>query len=118
VFIGTRLRTEKGGICMGRAFLGNAFSLQMLDLNSPTTVRVEPVTANEIPASAESVIGHADTAAVVGSILGREVAFNRANVKLVPGDVLYVAQVVGGRLPEGATVLPEGFTLTFVRVEV
>jgi hypothetical protein len=26
--------------------------------------------------------------------------------------------LVGGRLPEGATTLPEGFSFTFVKVEV
>ena len=99
-------------------YLSNAFSLQMLNLDAPTTVSVTPITPDEVPASAESCIGHADTAAVVSNILGREVPMNRANVKLNAGDILYVAQLSGGRLPEGATTLPEGFSLKFLKVEV
>lgn len=100
-----------------KKFLGNAFSLQMLDLAVKSNVTISPVTAAEVAESgAESVIGHADTANVVSSILGKEVPMNRVSVKLNPGDILYVAQVTGGRLPEGATTLPEGMEITFVKV--
>lgn len=43
---------------------------------------------------------------------------NRVNVHLNPGDTLYVAQVMGGRLPEGATKLPEGTTIKFLKVAI
>ena len=99
-------------------YLSNAFSLQMLNLETNTTVSVKPVLPGDIPEDTESCIGHADTAAVVSNILGREVPMNRANVHLDQGDVLYVAQITGGRLPEGATTLPEGFSLKFLKVEV
>ena len=47
-----------------RTFLGNAFSLQMLDLSKATTVEVVPVTMEEVAAAEfESVVGHPDTAA-------------------------------------------------------
>lgn len=94
-------------------YIGNAFSLQMLALNEGHKLSIEPISA--LPKESEnciSVVGHPDTAAVLG------VTFNRASVKLQKGDVLYVAQLVGGRLPEGATTLPEGFSFTFVKVEV
>ena len=98
-------------------YLGNAFSLQMLDLEQENKISVNPVTAAEVANSgAESVIGHADTANVVSDILGIEVPMNRVSVKLNQGDILYVAQVTGGRLPEGATTLPEGMAITFVKV--
>ena len=96
-------------------YLGNAFSLQML-YAVPSTVKVEAVSSEEIPDDAVSCIGHPDTAAVMSSILGRHVPYNRVNVTLTDGDVLYVAQVIGGRLPEGATTLPEGFALQILRV--
>lgn len=100
-----------------KKFLGNAFSLQMLDLEQENKVSINPVTAAEVANSgAESVIGHADTANVVSDILGIEVPMNRVSVKLNQGDILYVAQVTGGRLPEGATTLPEGMAITFVKV--
>lgn len=95
-------------------YLGNAFSLQMLQEDG--NINIQTVSPSEVPEAAASVIGHADTARVVGAILGREVPCNRASITLAQGDVLYVAQVMGGRLPEGATTLPEGFRLTFKKV--
>ena len=98
-------------------YLGNAFSLQMLP-TLPATVRVEEVEAGDIPADVTSVVGHPDTAAVLSGMLGFEVPYNRVSIQLQPGDILYVAQVVGGRLPEGATTLPENFSMKFLRVTV
>ena len=100
----------------GKVYIGNAFSLQMVADNA-IIAKVE-VSPEEIPTEAVSIIGHADTAAVVGSILGRDVPCNRASVMLSDEDVLYVAQVVGGRLPEGATTIPDGMELKFYRITV
>lgn len=102
-----------------KIYLGNAFALQMLDLSKVQHVTVTPVTADEASkADFVSVIGHADTATVVSNLLGKEVVANRASISISKGDVLYVAQLTGGRLPEGSTTLPEGFALTFVRVTI
>ena len=104
---------------MARTFLGNAFSLQMLDTTSSAMVQVTPVSADEVAATDfVSVVGHPDTANVLADMLQKDVAFNRTSVRLEKGDVLYVAQVTGGRLPEGATTLPDGFALAFLRVEL
>jgi len=88
----------------------------------PTTVRFEEVTpevvAKALSSGFTSAIGHADTAAVVGSLLGLEVVMNRINVSLTAETELYVAQVVGGRLPEGCTTLPEGVAIKFVRATI
>ena len=100
----------------GKAFLGNAFSLQMVAPSAIITS--EECLPEEVPLEVVSVIGHKDTAAVVSSILGREVPCNRTSISLGDGDVLYVAQLMGGRLPEGATKLPEGFSLEFRKVTV
>lgn len=100
----------------GKVYLGNAFSLQMVADNA-IIAKVE-VSPEEIPTEAVSIIGHADTAAVVGSLLGRNVPCNRASVMLDDEDTLYVAQVVGGRLPEGATTIPDGMELKFYRITV
>ncbi len=89
-------------------YLLNAFSLQMID--APCTIVVNEVSS--LPDGLVSAVGHADTAAVLG------VPFNRVNVHLNVGDVAYVAQLQGGRLPEGATTLPDGFSFKFLRVEV
>lgn len=100
-------------------YLGNAFSLQMIDTARSHLLRVEPVEISEVAeADFESVIGHADTANVVSGLLNREVECQRASVRLEQGDTLYVAQVTGGRLPEGTTVLPEGMSLVFLKVSL
>lgn len=69
-------------------------------------------TVDSLPEGLESAIGHQDTANVLG------VPMNRVNVKLYPGDTAYVAQLIGGRLPEGTTTLPEGFRFKFIKVTV
>jgi hypothetical protein len=100
-------------------FLLNAFSLQMLQ-DFPCQVAFEElhgIEADSIIMQAQqgiikSAIGHQDTANVLG------VPMNRINVSLVKGDVAYVAQLQGGRLPEGATTLPDGFTFRIMKVTI
>lgn len=90
-------------------YICNAFSLQMVK-DFPCSISIEEV--GTLPHGLVSAIGHADTA----HVLGYEP--NRVNVSLSKGDVVYVAQLVGGRLPEGATTLPEGFAFKFLRVSL
>ena len=91
-------------------YIGNSFSLQMIG-DSKYDLHVEEVSRDEVPfKTAVSAVGHQDTANVLG------VEFNRISLTLEHGDVLYVAQIVGGRLPEGCTTLPEGFKMKFLRV--
>lgn len=89
-------------------YLLNAFSLQMVQ--APCTIKVTEV--NELPNGLISAIGHPDTAKILG------VEFNRMNVTLNSGDTAYVAQLVGGRLPEHSTTLPDGFSFKYFKVEV
>lgn len=98
-------------------YLSNAFSLQMLPVADLGFISVAPICVSDIPAEVISCIGHHDTATVVSNILNREVPCNRQSITLKAGDVLYVAQLTGGRLPEGATSLPEGCKLDFLKVE-
>ena len=93
---------------MKEVYLLNAFSLQMLQGNA--TVKFTEV--NKLPKGLTSAVGHQDTANVLG------VEMNRINITLKKGDVAFVAQLQGGRLPEGATTLPEGFSFKFIKVEV
>ena len=93
---------------MKKIFLLNAFSLQMLE--GDATVKFTEV--SELPEGLTSAIGHQDTARVLG------VEMNRVNVTLKKGDIACVAQLQGGRLPEGSTTLPEGFSFKFYKVEV
>lgn len=89
-------------------YLLNAFSLQMVDV--PCKVIFTEV--DELPSGLTSAIGHQDTANVLG------VPMNRINVHLNAGDVAYIAQLQGGRLPEGTTKLPAGFGFKFIKIEV
>ena len=95
-----------------KIYLGNAFSLQMLN-EFPADVKISSVTEEEVHnADSISVVGHLDTAVVL------QVPYNRVSVKLHKGDILYVAQLMGGRLPEGCTTLPDGYSFKFLKVEV
>lgn len=98
-------------------FIANAFSIQMLN-NLNATVSFKEINPADIPRDVVSAIGHPDTAAVVGDALGITLKPDRVNVKLDKGDTLFVAQLMGGRLPEGATTLPDGFSFKFLRVTV
>ena len=104
-------------------YIANAFSIQMIgSLVKEGGVNIsftEISDLNEIKeADVMSAVGHPDTAAVISNLLGKEVPANRININLEKGDVLYVAQIIGGRLPEGCKTLPENFELRFYKVEV
>lgn len=94
-------------------YIANAFSTKMLD--APQTVKFEMVDVDEfncIKDNAISAVGHQDTANVLG------VEMNRVSLKLQKNDILYVAELQGGRLPEGVTTLPSGFTFKYIKCEI
>ena len=94
-------------------YISNAFSLQMLTSDAMISVEEIPEEDfNNVKNIAKSVVGHEDTANILG------VEFNRESITLNKGDVLYVAQIIGGRLPEGATTLPEGFSFKYLKVAI
>lgn len=108
---------------MATKYIANAFSLQMIsDLVKEGGVNisfVEVSDLNEIKESETvSAVGHPDTAAVISNLLGKEVSANRISISLQKGDILYVAQIMGGRLPEGCKTLPENFSMKFYKVEI
>jgi hypothetical protein len=103
----------------------NAFSLNMLSAEAaavPLNIAVNPVSVEEVrrllAEGFTSAIGHADTAALVSSILGVPVPFERRNVALNVGEGAVVAQYRGPRLPEGCRILPEGAVFEFFYVRV
>lgn len=78
-------------------YLSNAFSLQMLE--GDANIEVVEVSKDAVPFNEViSTIGHQDIATLLG------VPVNRANTRLKGGDILYVAQYIGDRLPEGAVI--------------
>lgn len=98
-------------------YLSNSFSGQMVG-NDELWIHRSSVAPEEVPNDVKSVIGHPDTARVVSEILGRRISFNRESITLEEGDELYVAQITGGRLPEGATTLPEGVSIVFHKYSI
>jgi len=107
-------------------YLANAFSINMLDFNSPNSapeVRFVPIKLEQVRKrlcdnNFTSAIGHVDTAAVVANLLDLSVQANRITVKLGPYDSLIVAQYNGPRLQEGATTLPADASITFLRCTI
>ncbi len=66
----------------------------------------------------QSVVGHADTASVFSDVLGVAVPSVRSTVSLQKGDVAIIGQYRGPRLPEGATKLPDGSTIQWIKLTV
>ena len=101
-------------------YVGNAFSLSMISSLS-ATLQVKNLTLEEaqmLVASNEfvSAVGHADTAAVYSNELGTVVSMNRIKVALSSDDQVLVGQLVGPRLPEGATTLPDNIQIQWILV--
>ena len=98
----------------------NAFSLNMLG-TFPASINIEEVTleqARVLVEGAESSVGHADTAAVMSSMLGYTVPANRTTVALAAGETALVGQYKGPRLEEGTVELPEGATIQWLLVTI
>lgn len=68
--------------------------------------------------SPTSAVGHSDTAAIFSEILGTEVPENRISIPPLGAgtEQILAGLYTGPRLPEGATTLPEGATITWVLV--
>jgi len=121
---------------MNKIIVANSFSINMIEKDN--NVSFKKVSAGYIAYSlwtlfndsaimAEFVpaIGHADTARIAENLLNKALSgwtvpplFNRTNITLNEGDILFVAQFRGQRLPEGATELPEGATIEWWQVTI
>ena len=74
-------------------FLATTFSPMMLPADSTLRATVQNATLAEVREALPeltSVVGHEVTAMVLSALLGSPVAFNRQNVNLHPGDVIWV----------------------------
>ena len=98
----------------------NAFSLGMVLGNETlrmVEIPVEQAVSIIIEAQVDgedfvSAVGHEDTARVFSNLLGQRIEKNRVNVKLGEDfEQMLVGQLTGGRLPEGATVLPPDYSI-------
>lgn len=102
--------------------LFNAFSIQMVAALEEASVSFKKISVEQVKnllaGGVESYIGHTETAQVVSAMLGMGIPCQRRFGTLVSGETAIVAQVIGGRLPEGATTLPEGMSIQFFQVTV
>jgi hypothetical protein len=115
----TELAVQEYMRAVGQVFISNAFSLSMVGENAEIEVSSLHINYDRaLLIRAVSVVGHADTAVLFSSLLGREIAVNRISVSLKSGDTLIVGQYSGPRLPEGTSTLPEGATITWKKVVV
>lgn len=100
---------------------GSTFSLQMIPREN-CSVNVEWITPEEVNDLLDNnewlcTVGHENTAMILNKLLGRDDIFmNRIRSSMGYDDTLLIGQLIGQRLPEGCTELPEGIEFTFVRV--
>jgi hypothetical protein len=105
----------------------NAFSLNMLPASfAGGSLRITPLDVagvldhlqfiSEEGCAAASAVGHADTAAVFSAVLGMDIPARRVNITLDEGDIIFVGQYKGPRLPEGTKVLPEGASIEWYKI--
>jgi hypothetical protein len=110
-------------------YIGNAFSLSMLDRETqarspgdcldgarwprPCPDPVAHLELCELTGGVQiiSAVGHTDTAALFSTILDRPIAVNRVSVKLDNNSAILIGQYQGPLWPEGATTLPEGASI-------
>lgn len=96
-------------------YVTNACSLQMLQDPGKCMLNIHEISEKKFhdrSRLAYSCVGHKDLAAIL------DVEYNRESIKCKPSDTFLVAQLWGGRLPEGATELPEDVLLRYYYVEV
>jgi len=106
---------------MKTLYIANAFSLSMLTSEyAMVTIESKPDVYFDFNQydTIVSCVGHEDTAKLFSQLLGRDVPMARINVQLKLDDSMLVGQLVGGRLPEGSTSLPEGVTIVWKLVKV
>lgn len=100
--------------------MNNAYSSKMLQEDNLAIAQKE-ITEEEFhnnvhKPNVKSVIGHSDTAKLLG------LEENRETITLSEGDVLFVAELnntTGTRLPVGVTQLeelPEGFSFRYLKI--
>ena len=107
-------------------YLGNAFSLGMLDCltgETPVSVECTAMTLDEARAYVQrnrptSTVGHLDTAELYSAMLGDTVEMRRVSTSLLDGDEILVGQYNGPRLPEGARTLPEGAKVRWILARI
>lgn len=97
-------------------YICNSISPQMMT-STDMNYSIHEITEEQFYEAIESketwsCVGHRDLANILG------VAYNRESIKVRDGDYLLIAQLNNGRLPKGATSLPEDMVLKFYCVRI
>ena len=97
--------------------ISNAFSFNMIS-RPAGVIRYEEISAEDVkPTLGDDFVnacGH--SCELINDMTGLTLEKNRINNSLEPGDTLVVCQYVGPRLEEGATSLPPGAKMRFLKV--
>ena len=94
-------------------YIGNGYSDNMIKhIEEDVMIVRSRITKEDIPTDVVSCIGHEDLAKMTGY------EYNRTNIVLNRGDVLYIAQIVTDRLAEGTTTLEKGTSVRYVKYEI
>ena len=93
-------------------YVGNAFSLQMITDGDFRVTTISKKEFDREKKDAHSIMGHPDMAYIHGC------SYNRESIKMELGDILYVAQITSGRLPEGCKYLPPDVKIGYKKVEL
>lgn len=117
------LYIERIKLSKAHVFVGTAFTFNMVEDLSTINVEANPITWEEMDAVlfamkkqhsefVETIngMGHESTSQMLG-----EHSYRRS-LSLKKGDILYIPQYRGPRLPEGETKLPEGALLVPIKV--
>jgi len=94
-----------------QTILANAFSINMLNVtDEEIKIKVKKISLEEakkiLSSGFVSAIGHASTAQLLSQMLNMEVPANRVEIKLAPGQLLVVFQLMA-RLQEGKILSQE-----------
>jgi hypothetical protein len=91
-------------------YITNAFSLSMIQ-QKETIIKVKEVSKEEVKRIIQkegfiSAVGHQSTAQILSELLDIPIPFNRIQIKLNPGDIIIVFQILA-RIEEGKVLTKE-----------
>jgi hypothetical protein len=100
----------------------NSFSVNMIK-SFPVNITIKEININHAKKLMKnggyfSAVGHQSTAELLSTILEVPIKTNRITLALDRNDEILLAQYYGERLPEGATILPEGSTIRWFLVKI
>lgn len=84
--------------------------LQLLDCFKLNGIRLTENQFNSMSKQAKSFVGHKAAAEEMG------VEYNRDDLLLKSGDILYVRQIAGKRLPEGVNTIPSNVEIQYWQI--